>query len=395
MQEDQITDTTPVAEPVAPAAEPTPTSGYANAKEAMEAVYTGTYQTPSPAPEPVNPEPTPTPEATTPAEPAPSLRLTPAEEAPKPASVAWPEVTGGLVKDQEELQSALQEWKTLKENPVAALSPSEQKLLQLHRGGMDFTEYLQFQHTDFDKMDAEQILRFQFDQENKGIPKQFADRKWEKYLKTNYPNLEAFGDNDADSELDKWQLSQDAQNAKQKLLARKSEMSIPAPEPASAKEPAAPAQVDPQLLAEYQRQVQQATSAESISVDVQDGNEKRTVQLPIARTPEFTKAVETPGDFLVQRWTNADGSTNVQQVAVDMAAIFNAQQWSQTAFQKGKETGSTQIKQVLENPEPLAPMAQPSSEPDRSGLLAEIKRATRNQTRVVSGGSSNHVMADY
>lgn len=381
-----MADENQTAESTAPAVEApvaeqnTPeTSGYPTAKAAMDAVYSGTYKAPEPAPvlettppaaadAPPTPEPVITPEPITPA----------VEAAPD-----WGKLTNGLVANYEELQAAVQERQKLKENPIAALQPAEQKVVELLRKGEDVMEFIQFQNTDFAKMDAMEILRFQFNQEpkTKNAPAEIREALWEERIKKNYPNLEGFDENDLAYKVARWDMQSDAENARQQLLAKKQEMAIPAYEPQATGGSAEPQQ--PQIseaeVAAHLQQVRQAASFKSISVDVQDGDAKQALQLPVTGTPEFFTAVERPGDALAQRWTNADGSFNYQQQALDMAAIFHAQQWNQAAYNEGLKAGQAKVKTVLENPEPLPSTAIPSTEPDRAGLIAAIKQQTRSR----------------
>jgi hypothetical protein len=251
------------------------------------------------------------------------------------------EKTGGEVDSLEKLTALLEENKKLKAEPQKpALSEDEQRLLDMYRKGEDFIAYQQFQSVDFDGMDAVEVMREKYLRDNADLPKEVANRLFERELSAKFPNL-----NDEYSEEDRLAdealLKRAADKDRQALKQLQSEQRIkPYEQPNNDADVLSEEEVQKQVEAHLATVKETLDKFEKLTFDI----EGQDVTIPVSQEDKETLAKEMEYPFgALQEDYIKDGKFDAMQFAMDRFVRKNLKAIQKVSFEAGLVQGKKQL----------------------------------------------------
>jgi len=232
------------------------------------------------------------------------------------AYLALSEETGVEVSSDDDVVASLKELASLrKDNGVANLSPAIQAAIKVEQEGGNLSEHFRRVGMDFDKMDTKEVLRQEFYKDEAKLyetnPKlakmkferKFSDTygKWESYesLTDEDEKAEFLEDNGLsidDIEYEKMMFEDDAQSAREKLNAWKSEVKPVEKQNTEGKMTSEEAD---EYVIKYKAQVEESLSNfEAVAIQMGDGLEDYSLGLNDTTRPMVEGWVKNPSEFL-------------------------------------------------------------------------------------------------
>jgi hypothetical protein len=288
------------------------------------------------------------------------------------------EKTSGKIESFESLQALLEESEKLKSTK---LSDEEQKVLDMYRKGEDFSSYLQFQKTDFASMDAEQVLREKYIRDNADLPKEVAERLFEREFNAKYAELNDEYADEVDRKAAEALRDRDAGKARQEFIALQEQQKIKAYEqPKDNADGLSEEEAQKQLESYLESVKQTLTPLEKLTFNI----EGQEVNVAISETDkaELTKAMEYPLGFIESRWIDKNGQPNLMQIAKDAQALLRQETNLKVSYEAGLAQGAKKlIQEELRHTTPLDITSQTQSENIVDALAKGFGQAMKQTQR--------------
>jgi hypothetical protein len=190
------------------------------------------------------------------------------------------------------------------------ITPEDMRILELHKKG-ELQDALVIKNTDFTKLDEKEVLRFKFNQENKGMPQKIRDRQFEKMYDAKYS--ESVDDTDDDIEEKKYYLKTDAENARLDLEKKQNELFKV--EANSYKTKAQQEQEQLALQNDWIKSVDETLDFIGKTVTIGEGDEAYNYILEQEQQEELKSFMTDPITFIANLTKDSKGEINKQELA--------------------------------------------------------------------------------
>lgn len=292
-------------------------------------------------------------ESTTPTPPADAQTGT---QTPPPAStetedkkasvvVDWNSITNGLVKDETELGTILNEYKTLKEAPKVEINENENLILDMYRKGQDVFKVMSLLQTDIEKLSAKEALKQKFISDLSDSDLTDED----KTLLFDDDFLNKYGDDDGRDRVSELKLKQDAKQAQKFLQTEKEKflnIAKSTPNQSVVEQEKQKAELEKQTK-EYQNIVSQFTNDfKSLEFNVEGAKINVDIDSKIVQK----SMLEVWDNSIMGRFVNEKGNIDFQKLGTTLAYIDNMESIVKSAYLSGITAGKETLLKEFKNP---------------------------------------------